>query len=182
MHQPLDAGVPRRPGLPRGALDADLVLHLLRGRHRVHGRHQRVGTGQHVGDVPDVLDDAVQLGGGARPADDGAHLRTPVGQRAADRGAHQTVRTGDHDDGGGGGAHAPTLRRDGHPRSPARWPPGWFTPGMVAPMPGPLDPSQPIPDDPGELLPDAPEPLPPAPVEPTPEDPGGDPGGVPEPA
>ena len=33
-----------------------------------------------------------------------------------------------------------------------------------------------------ELLPDADEPLPPPPIEPTPDDPGGDPGGVPEPA
>ena len=38
------------------------------------------------------------------------------------------------------------------------------------------------PDDPAELLPDAPEPLPPPPIEATPDDPGGDPGGVPEPA
>ena len=45
-----------------------------------------------------------------------------------------------------------------------------------------IDPDQPVPDDPGELLPDAPEPLPPPPIEPTPDDPGGDPGGVPEPA
>ncbi|PWW24117.1 hypothetical protein JD79_03295 [Geodermatophilus normandii] len=56
---------------------------------------------------------------------------------------------------------------------------------MVAPLPEPdpqIDPTEPVPDDPAELLPDAPEPLPPAPVEATPEDPGGDPGGVPEPA
>jgi hypothetical protein len=37
-----------------------------------------------------------------------------------------------------------------------------------------------VPDDPAELLPDAPEP--PPPIEATPDDPGGDPGGVPEPA
>ena len=61
----------------------------------------------------------------------------------------------------------------------------WLTGGMVAPLPEPdplLDPDQPMPDDPGELLPDAAEPLPPPPIEATPEDPGGDPGGVPEPA
>ena len=45
-----------------------------------------------------------------------------------------------------------------------------------------IDPSEPVPDDAAELLPDAPEPLPPAPIESTPDDPGGDPGGVPEPA
>ena len=39
-----------------------------------------------------------------------------------------------------------------------------------------------LPNDPAELLPDAPEPLPPPPIEATPDDPGGDPGGVPEPA
>ena len=56
---------------------------------------------------------------------------------------------------------------------------------MGAPTPEPepvINPNEPVPDDPGELLPGAPEPLPPAPVEATPEDPGGDPGGVPEPA
>jgi hypothetical protein len=56
---------------------------------------------------------------------------------------------------------------------------------MVAPLPEPdplIDPTEPVPDDPAELLPDAPEPLPPPPIEATPEDPGGDPGGVPEPA
>ena len=60
-----------------------------------------------------------------------------------------------------------------------------LTPRMVAPIPEPdpiIDPTEPVPDDPGELLPDAPEPLPPPPIEPTPGDPGGDPGGVPEPA
>jgi hypothetical protein len=61
----------------------------------------------------------------------------------------------------------------------------WLTHLMVAPLPEPdpsIDPDAPVPDDPGELFPDAPEPLPPAPIEPTPDDPGGDPGGVPEPA
>jgi hypothetical protein len=61
----------------------------------------------------------------------------------------------------------------------------WLTHRMVEPLPEPdreIDPNEPIPDDAAELLPDAPEPLPPAPVESTPEDPGGDPGGVPEPA
>jgi hypothetical protein len=61
----------------------------------------------------------------------------------------------------------------------------WLTRPMVAPLPEPepsIDPDAPVPDDPGELLPDAPEPLPPAPIEPSPDDPGGDPGGVPEPA
>jgi hypothetical protein len=61
----------------------------------------------------------------------------------------------------------------------------WLTRRMVSPLPEPdplIDPDQPVPDDPGELLPDAPEPLPPPPIEPTPDDPGGDPGGVPEPA
>ncbi len=56
---------------------------------------------------------------------------------------------------------------------------------MVSPVPEPdpiIDPDEPVPDDPAELLPDAPEPLPPPPIEATPEDPGGDPGGVPEPA
>jgi hypothetical protein len=56
---------------------------------------------------------------------------------------------------------------------------------MVAPLPEPepgIDPNQQVPDDPAELLPDAPEPLPPPPIEATPDDPGGDPGGVPEPA
>ena len=56
---------------------------------------------------------------------------------------------------------------------------------MVSPLPEPdreIDPDQPIPDDAGELLPDAPEELPPPPIEATPDDPGGDPGGVPEPA
>jgi hypothetical protein len=63
--------------------------------------------------------------------------------------------------------------------------PHWLTQPMVAPLPEPgpsIDPDAPAPDDPSELLPDAPEPLPPAPIEPTPDDPGGDPGGVPEPA
>lgn len=61
----------------------------------------------------------------------------------------------------------------------------WLTEDMVAPLPEPdpiIDPDEPVPDDPAELLPDAPEPLPPAPIESTPDDPGGDPGGVPEPA
>jgi hypothetical protein len=56
---------------------------------------------------------------------------------------------------------------------------------MDAPLPGAgpeIDPNEPVPDDPAELLPDAPEPLPPPPIESTPDDPGGDPGGVPEPA
>jgi hypothetical protein len=56
---------------------------------------------------------------------------------------------------------------------------------MVAPLPEPdpeIDPNEPVPDDPAELLPDAAEPLPPPPIESTPDDPGGDPGGVPEPA
>lgn len=56
---------------------------------------------------------------------------------------------------------------------------------MVAPLPEPdplIDPNERAPDDPAELLPDAPERLPPAPIESTPDDPGGDPGGVPEPA
>ncbi len=56
---------------------------------------------------------------------------------------------------------------------------------MVSPLPEPdreIDPNEPVPDSPAELLPDAPEPLPPAPIEATPDDPGGDPGGVPEPA
>lgn len=60
-----------------------------------------------------------------------------------------------------------------------------LTPGMVTPLPEPgreIDPDAPVPDDPAELLPDAPEPLPPAPIEATPDDPGGDPGAVPEPA
>jgi hypothetical protein len=57
--------------------------------------------------------------------------------------------------------------------------------GMSEPLPEPdpvINPDEPVPDDPAELLPDAPEPLPPPPIEATPEDPGGDPGGVPEPA
>jgi hypothetical protein len=61
----------------------------------------------------------------------------------------------------------------------------WLTTGMVAPVPEPdpiIDPSEPVPDDPAELLPDAPAPLPPPPIEATPDDPGGDSGGVPEPA
>jgi hypothetical protein len=56
---------------------------------------------------------------------------------------------------------------------------------MVEPQPEPdrgMDPDEPVPDDAAELLPDAPEPLPPPPIEATPDDPGGDPGGVPEPA
>jgi hypothetical protein len=56
---------------------------------------------------------------------------------------------------------------------------------MVAPLPEPdpiIDPNEPVPNDPAELLPDAPEPLPPAPIESTPDDPGGDLGGVHEPA
>jgi hypothetical protein len=55
----------------------------------------------------------------------------------------------------------------------------------LPPLPEPdpqIDLTEPVPDDPAELLPDAPEPLPPAPIESTPDDPGGDPGGVPEPA
>ena len=65
--------------------------------------------------------------------------------------------------------------------APARW----LTPRMVEPVPEPdppIDPDQPVPDDAAELLPDAPEALPPPPIEATPDDPGGDPGGVPEPA
>ena len=61
----------------------------------------------------------------------------------------------------------------------------WFTQRMTVPLPEPdpaIDPDQPVPDDPSELLPDAAEPLPPPPIEATPDDPGGDPGGVPEPA
>jgi hypothetical protein len=56
---------------------------------------------------------------------------------------------------------------------------------MTVPIPEPdpaIDPDQPVPDDPAELLPDAAEPLPPPPIEATPDDPGGDLGGVPEPA
>jgi len=55
----------------------------------------------------------------------------------------------------------------------------------LPPLPEPdpqIDLTEPVPDDPAELLPDVPEPLPPAPIESTPDDPGGDPGGVPEPA
>ncbi|GAA4727853.1 hypothetical protein GCM10023328_02720 [Modestobacter marinus] len=60
----------------------------------------------------------------------------------------------------------------------------WLTRGMTSiPEPdSPLDPDQPVPDDAGELLPDTPETLPPPPIEATPDDPGGDTGGVPEPA
>lgn len=61
----------------------------------------------------------------------------------------------------------------------------WLTRRMVTPLPEPdreIDPNEPVPDDPAELLPDAPEQLPPPPIEATPDDPGGDPGGVPEPA
>jgi hypothetical protein len=61
----------------------------------------------------------------------------------------------------------------------------WLTTPMVMPLPEPdpmIDPNEPVPDDAGELLPDAPEPLPPPPIEATPDDPGGDTGGVPEPA
>jgi hypothetical protein len=61
----------------------------------------------------------------------------------------------------------------------------WLTHGMVEPLPEPdpmIDPNEPVPDDPAELLPDAPTPLPPPPIEATPDDPGGDHGGVPEPA
>jgi hypothetical protein len=61
----------------------------------------------------------------------------------------------------------------------------WLTHRMVDPLPEPdreIDPDEPVPDDAAELLPDAPHPLPPAPIEATPDDPGGDPGGVPEPA
>ena len=61
----------------------------------------------------------------------------------------------------------------------------WLTAGMVSPIPEPeplIDPNEPAPDDPGELLPDTPDTLPPPPIESTPDDPGGDPGGVPEPA
>ncbi len=56
---------------------------------------------------------------------------------------------------------------------------------MVTPPPEPdpiIDPNEPVPDDPAELLSDAPNPLPPAPIESTPDDPGGDTGGVHEPA
>jgi hypothetical protein len=63
--------------------------------------------------------------------------------------------------------------------------PRWLTHRMVSPLPEPdpqIDPNEPAPDDAAALLPDAAEPLPPAPVESTPDDPGGDPGGVPEPA
>ena len=70
-------------------------------------------------------------------------------------------------------------------RRSASDPTRWLTGYMVAPRPKPdpiTDPDEPVPDDPAELLPDAPEPLPPAPVESTPDDPGGDTGGVPEPA
>jgi len=61
----------------------------------------------------------------------------------------------------------------------------WLTYDMVTPPKEPdslIDPNEPVPDDPAELLPDAPHPLPPAPIESTPDDPGGDTGGVPEPA
>ena len=56
---------------------------------------------------------------------------------------------------------------------------------MTEPLPEPeplIDPDQPMPDDAAELLPDASEPLPPPPIEATPDDPGGDLGGVHEPA
>ena len=78
-----------------------------------------------------------------------------------------------------------TGRTERDVRGRAVGPGRWLTPCMVEPMPEPqpeLDPDQPVPDDPAELLPDAPEPLPPPPIEATPDDPGGDPGGVPEPA
>ena len=80
----------------------------------------------------------------------------------------------------GTGEPEPDIRKEG--ATPAR---RWLTGGMVSPIPEPdplLDPDQPVPDDPAELLPDAAEPLPPPPIEATPDDPGGDPGGVPEPA
>jgi hypothetical protein len=84
---------------------------------------------------------------------------------------------------------SPPTAGDSHPeRRPANGPAiatRWLTHRMVEPLPEPdgeIDPSEPVPDDPAELLPDAPQPLPPAPIESTPDDPGGDPGGVPEPA
>ncbi len=83
------------------------------------------------------------------------------------------------------GARLPWPGKRGAAEHPAGGVSCWLTPRMVAPIPEPdpiIDPTEPVPDDPGELLPDAPEPLPPPPIEPTPGDPGGDPGGVPEPA
>ncbi len=79
------------------------------------------------------------------------------------------------------GPGLPVSDRDGTAGTTTRW----LTGRMVSPLPEPgreIDPDQPIPDDPGELLPDAPEVLPPPPIESTPDDPGGDPGNVPEPA
>ena len=86
---------------------------------------------------------------------------------------------------GRGAPPAPVGAEAGPGERAARETPRWLTHPMVAPIPEPdpiIDPTEPVPDDPGELLPDAPEPLPPPPIESTPDDPGGDPGGVPEPA
>jgi hypothetical protein len=83
------------------------------------------------------------------------------------------------------GVTHPTDRPHPCTEAPAIGATRWLTHRMVAPLPEPdreIDPNEPVPDDPAELLPDAPEPLPPPPVEATPDDPGGDPGGVPEPA
>ena len=106
-------------------------------------RDDRVGALGHrpgealVGEVADVLGDSVERRGAAGAADDGAHLRRPLDERPAHGGAHQSVRTGHHDDGRGkrscgadcqrpqdgarcGSSRLPTQEREGTPNAHAR--------------------------------------------------------------
>jgi hypothetical protein len=50
-----------------------------------------------------VFGDSVERRRAAGAADDGAHLRRPLDERPAHRRAHQSVRTGHHDDRRGSG-------------------------------------------------------------------------------
>jgi hypothetical protein len=123
VHEPGDAGVPGSPGEDRRALDGHPVLHFSGRTHRVDCRDDRVGALGHrageglVGKVADVLGDAVERRRAACTSHDGAHLRRPLDERPAHRGAHQSVRTGHHGNGGGIGHIAHTA--SDHTTAPA---------------------------------------------------------------
>ena len=98
--------------------DRDPVLGLEVRPHRVDGRDDGARALDHgsrevrIVEVTDPLLDARECRGGAGTSYDGTHGRAPFDQRRAGAGANQAVRSGDHDDGGRGGArrtHATTL-------------------------------------------------------------------------
>ena len=161
---------PRRHGRPRHAACLD-AARARRGGGRDRRHRRRADRGGPAARLRALLHhQGGRRGHRPRPRHLAAH------RRPAPRG-HRPGGAAGRD---GAARAAPDRTRGGDPG-----PICWLTPRMVSPLPEPgreIDPDQPVPDDPAELLPDAPEPLPPPPIEATPDDPGGDPGGVPEPA